>query len=454
MAGPNPNFAAVWTQIGKAIKPFDQLYAWAGSASPNLLDMLDSLATDQDGVYTSRYEAVVSGLVRSNIASVLQPSNVQQAWIPGLLELADIIDSDATDPAGILADLRVYMTDNSQTINSLNVTHGSVSADSNSHGGSGNTGNAVINRLNVDENGDELMTATGIGGAGEVKYAQVTRDQNSGVREWDERLKFYGAPVRNFPLELSGSGTLAENARFLHCGGESTGRYLQNPSFDLGTSQTDNTALSATTDVTGWVVDTAANWKWQTAASRRGYPGAPSTQYGLECTASDTITQTLASTRPQVDYSAAPMYAEVNIMRKSSATGTVTLTVGSQSSNVALSGLTNDQWHTLRLEIGTKNWFNNWNTDGATVAIDVATLATGTVYIDDVQFAPFTQIGGTWYAPVGGDDNSLTPPEVLDRWTWTDSHADTGVLMFWLWWAFGEVLPHTTGGTETISDPS
>lgn len=452
MAGPDPDFDSAFSQLALAIKPIDQIYKFCNANSPNYLAMLDALQVAQDGVYTGSYAAQVNALLAGNLSACLSPAAVRAAFTPALLELADIIDSDSTDPNTILADLRQYMVDNSLSINSPNPTWDTPAADSNSHGGSGNTGVGTINRLSVDKDGEDLPTTA------EQKYCEVTRDQNSGAREWEEQLRFWGAPRRNYPLEFTGSGPLQSGVSFVHGGANSTGFWLANPSFDLGT-HADDTDLASTTAVTGWTATTAANWESQASHVYRGYPGAPTTQYGLECTASDAITQVLQSTRPTADYSAAPMYAQVAYKRLASATGNLTLALGSQSSTATIGSATNGQWNILRLAIGTRNWYENFNQDALALTITVDTLATGTVVIDDVILAPFVNIDGTWYCPVGGQGGNAsvgTPPAVGDRWEWTDSTADAAILAFWLQWGFGANgwLPAVTGGTETQADPS
>ena len=454
MPGPNPTFAQVFTQVGYLVKFWNELEKFGNSNSANVVDIEDTLTTALDGVFTPNALPLFRQLAREPLAGVLDPPNLRRMLYPFLQEFARVIGIPELGPGGrvqedvALRRLRQYMVDNSQTLNSRGMT-----LDTTASGSTTGTGN--VYRLTVDKDG-KTLECTGA----ETKVLTCDQDQNTGRRKHDELFEFKGGDAELDGLYWTGSGRRL-TIPSLHC---RSGGLLVNPSFDQGAAA-DDTVLTSTTQLTGWSIGTAANLKTQTTtvAPFRGYPGGPTTQYCVQFLASDTLTQVLKSANSgAVLDPRRPYISGLAWMRKGSATGTLTFHVGSKSVAVDISTGTNDAWNWLSMDVGTKLWPDNFNEGDLDIKVDVATLAVGTVVVDDVVLAPMEMLDGTWWAVVGG----ATPWLRGDALTFSGD-ADGGtraILSYWLWRAYGDDFallremrgwfPTDNAAGETVADPS
>jgi hypothetical protein len=89
----------------------------------------------------------------------------------------------------------------------------------------------------------------------------------------------------------------------------------------------------------------------------------------------------------------------------------------------------------------------------------MASLATGTIVVDDLVLAPMTNPDGTWWAIVGG----ATPWLKGDMLTFSgDTQGTATILNYWLWRAYGDLVVDilgwfpstTTASSIVIADPS
>ena len=216
---------------------------------------------------------------------------------------------------------------------------------------------------------------------------------------------------------------------------------LINPSF----SDYSGTA-AVPTEITGWTPGTIGDFDIDTtnyyrAATLEATPAA------LVFTATDNISQALSVKGTTLD-PFTPYYLQLAYNRQVNGdAGTLEIHLGAQSSSVVLAAQTG--WNILRLAIGTKNWFKNFNENSLDVNI-IWTRTGGTgLLIDDVVFAPYTNYDGAWVCPVGG----ATPFLRRDIGTFTDT--ETGAIIArWIWRAFGRYLPGASGGAETEADPT
>ena len=84
-------------------------------------------------------------------------------------------------------------------------------------------------------------------------------------------------------------------------------------------------------------------------------------------------------------------------------------------------------------------------------------LAVGTVLVDELIIAPYSQVDGTWYALNAGPNNSATTaaPSIPflrdDEFTHTDIEVGS-IIQEWLARSFGVYLPHDA--SPTWVDPS
>jgi hypothetical protein len=210
---------------------------------------------------------------------------------------------------------------------------------------------------------------------------------------------------------------------------------VSNPTFSQGTTGS---------SVTGWTitVGTAAN----TATDTTNYYLADEGETGtaLELTASVTLTQKLNTYGRKLDPTV-PYYCEIAWNRAvGSAEGTLALHLGSKSTSVVASAQSG--WQILYLPLTTDRWYKNFTEADLDLQI-VWTRTAGDLLIDRVILVPMTQIGGTWFALVGGG----TAFVLNDAGSWSDT--ETGAVMQNLLadYTGGGYLPHTASPTR--ADP-
>lgn len=451
MAGSDVTFANAWAQWALAIKVVDQLQKFGSANAPNYLDMEDALTTVLDGEFTPGAIPIIRSLVRDRLASGLTRDALRAIFRPFLAETLRAIGSTELRAGGQfnealgLRELRQYMEDNAQLLKSRNMTF-----DTSATGAV--TGTGAISRLTVDKDSNNLE-CTGV----ETKTFRCDKDQNSGAQKHAEEFQVEFADADNSGLQWIGTGG-TRRITSLHA---NSGRILVNPSFETG-ALTNNTALASTGQLTGWDVGTAASWKTYSSAAYvyRGFVGQPSTLWGLECVASDTITQVVKAENPGAQFDPdTPYHLQIAWQRLASATGTITIHLGTQSTSVNISTGTNGVWNVLELDLDSSRFYDNFKEDALDVKIVVATLATGTVVIDDVILAPMTNLDGTWWAVTGG----ATPWLKGDLRVYSgDSQGTAAINQYWLWRAYGDlVVPMrgwfpatTTASSIVIADPT
>lgn len=446
MAGSDVTFANAWAQWAAAIKIVNASQNFGSVNTPNLLDMEDALTTILDGEFTPGALELVRSAISSRVAAGLTRDSLRQVFRPFLLEVLRTISSqelsqNVSDERALRV-IRQYMEDNTESIKTASPTFDTSATGT-------VTGTGAISRLTVDKDSNNLE-CFGV----ETKIFVCDLDQNNGRQKHNERFEFRFGPLDASGLQFTGTGgTLPVDS--LHC---KSSPILRNPSFEEG-ALTTNTALASTTQITGWTATTAANWKTRSTSGYyyRGYPGAPSTLWGLECTASDTLTQVVLTANPGATFPPeTPFHFQIAWQRKASATGNLTIHLGSQSTTVAIGTGTNDQWNVLQLDLDSSRFYDNFKEDDLDVKIDVASLATGTVVIDDVVLAPMVNLDGTWWAVTGG----ATPWLKGDTRIFSgDARGATAIINYWLWRAYGDlVVPmlgwFPTSGSPSIADPS
>lgn len=361
---------------------------------------------------------------------------------PALLEYGAVLNFPETTSIGVLNRLRKYFQDNGLTIPSRQFSFGSVTAET------ANTGDGTINRLTVDENNDTIENTWA-----ETVTAECTRDEHSGGVEHQEGFQFRGeAPGEDF-LDLQGSG----ETKLINClSAADSLEFLQNPSFS------DDTAGALTAAPAGWTIDTgtAANFtvNTDTTASElgsvyRGFEG-DTTPKSLQFETNAAISQNFNNRRIEL-FPAVPMYLQIAYWVDGTGganTGTLTLTLGSQTNTATITTATTG-WNILRMNIGQKNWFKTFNQEDPKVGIAL-TGGDGAVWVDDVVFGRYVDFNGIWYAPVGG----ATP--FLREDTFTMAHTNgirtsgtQGLIQHWLWRLYDFYLP-AVSTTPSWADPT
>ena len=458
MAGPNPTFASCWTQFGLVVKIVNELEKFGSTNSANYEDMEDAVTVGTDGIFTPSSIQLLRQTVRTALAGALDRGTLRRLFRPFLLEILRAIGSQelsasaSVDDGLALRAIRQYMVDNTQTLNSNEHTYDTSSAGS-------PAGTGAIYRITVDP---DAKTLDCLGADDKTFYC--VQDQNSGVSKHAEVFEVRREDANPDGLQWTG-GASSPPVRIASLHAKSA-NLLVNPSFEVG-AVANATALTTTGQLTGWDVTTAANLKTYSAAAYvyRGYANDTGvTHYGVEFVGNDTLIQVVKTENPGASFfERTPYRCQIAWQRLASATGTLTLHLGAKSKAVDVSTGSNGAWNILTIDMDEDAYLAGFNETALDVKVDMASLAVGTVVVDDLVLAPMTNLDGTWWAVVGG----ATPWKRGDNLAFTaDAFGGTrGIMSYWLWRAYvaddpgmveriGGWLPVTAGGTETIADPA
>jgi hypothetical protein len=322
-----------------------------------------------------------------------------------------------------------YIT-RSQTVNSRDITHGTPAAGS-------NVGSGTINRLTVNEDNYECENIHT-----ETKSAECVRDEHIGAEEHREVFRVRGENLQPDQIVIDGSGIDQE----LTCIA-SDDSLISNPSF----SQRSGTD-AVPTDITDWTLQDGSftNVALDSTYYYRKASESDSAPKSLKLSANKFIYQNFSVNNVNLDRYT-PYYAQLAYNRSQySGNGTLRLLVGSQSASVSL--VAQSGWNILRIAVGYLNWPKRFaQLDTPYVAVHLSGLTSGSVLVDDIVFAPYQNLDGTYYAPVGG----ATPFLRGDTFSWTDALAGSdAIVQYYLWLAYGVQLPASNVGAETWADPT
>jgi hypothetical protein len=149
---------------------------------------------------------------------------------------------------------------------------------------------------------------------------------------------------------------------------------------------------------------------------------------------------------------ATPYYLEMWVYREGNATGTLTVTMGSQTQAFTIGSLSNAAWNRCRLSLDRDLWPSRFNVANAGITIAVTSLATSTILVDEVVLCPFYSFDGTWLTISPASGTGANDFLLDDAFTITDALAGSdSKIQQWLWRAYGRYLPHA--GSPTITDP-
>lgn len=420
----NPTRAEIQTQIANAVDILDEFRKFAGTAAPNYLGMEDTLVQSLETDFSDQWGSAI-GTMRGQLNGVITFS--PSFFSPGFLDYGKFIQAPETDVQSIFTRLYEDFRANTLRVTSRSFTFGTPTF-------SAPVGNGVINRLNKDENNFDIEAQTP-----DSKTAEAVQDEHSGAVEHEEIFEIRGnAPERDL-LKIVGSG---KSKLIKALSARDSTAFISNPSF----SQFSGT-LAAPTAITDWTPSAIADFQLNQTTTYRDFLG--------DTTPTSVLFETNASLKQNFNVRRStfnpfvPIYVQVALNRNGTGTdGTLTLTFGNVTESVVLTTLPASGWYVHRLALGTKNWLRGFNKEDPELKIEITGRTTGTLLVDDVIVAPFTDFDGSWYAVVGGNIPFLR----LDKATWTDT-ATESVLQRWFWLAFGRYLPHTTGGGVTWVDP-
>ncbi len=426
----SPTLAEIQAQGRNAVDIIEDLRAHFDSTQ---LTQLDTLNQSLEGDFTPDALSSWATTVRGQMSAMLSPSILQAFWIPVLREHGKFINvPERLDVSTLLRRIYDWMDDNSEAVETRNITYATPSA------GGGNTGNGSLKRCTKDERNYDIESCHV-----EAKTLECVFDANSGTRKHAEVFEMRGVESSIDLLGLAGSGERFKGQIISkHSGSGAGGSLLPNSSFDAYNS-------GGTTDkFAGWTMDAAGLCDQDTTNFYRTAPGA-STSGSLRFLQNGTINVILRSRNIRLSKEI-PYGLRVMFNRQvGGADGTLTIALGSQTTNVAMAAQTG--WNELMIPLDTNSYFDNFNEDDLDVAITLSGGATFGLLIDDVILAPLPKVDGTFWWLTGGDTAWL----VDDVFTMTDSGgaAGTGKLNYWLWRAGLGYLPHASGGSITWTDP-
>lgn len=464
--GQNPSVANIWESARECTDYVQEREQHGNANTPNVYGLYNDAVADTGGRDMIAAIGVLNADRRTGAGRILQRDQLQAIYGPHMTEWLRARSLPRTGSyEKRLFDMVEELIATAQTFNSRGMTLATPTFPS------GTVGTGVIRRCTVDRFGSTLE-CTGA----EAKQARCRFDQTNSAKKHREVFRFRGATPATDRLQFLGSGLFGD-----YEAADCNGGILRNPSFEQGAGSTDGAVPAATTTIAGWVLTTAANWHIRVETEQtsphvlvyRGYDGSPiGTGYlaALECIASDSLTQNILRQNPGQRFDEdVPYYMAVAWRRLASATGTLSITVGSlAATSVDISTGTNGVWNVLLVPLGQNSWYRQFGSgDQLAVTITVATLAVGTVEIDDVMLKQMINIDGTYYLPVGG----ATPWLQDDQATWTDVDGGTRArFSYWFWQSLlavegdgepqgaayqrcrGVWLPTNNAGAETIVD--
>jgi hypothetical protein len=440
-----PTEAEIQTQLKNVVKIYDELKDFAEvNATDNWLALEDIITQSLEG----EFAPAVIGAVKASRASIATALNAAPALEPILREYGRFINSPhAIDGSvdDVISDVYRRFVDTSATVNSRELTYGTVVASGT------NTGNGTILRLTVDENNRRLEACHL-----EAKIARISRDANTGSDQHEEEFTVNGSDAGVDALELAGSGIV----RGLKCV-SARNSLINNASFSQATGTATASGIAVPTAITDWTVTSAiGNLQIVSSAAAggssntyRGFPGEVNA-FSLMFKTTETISQDIDVAGRELD-PATPYMLQIaynrdaaNTSIATSGVGTLVIRMGTQTATATLS--TASGWNLLRVSGGQGSWYKNFKEDDLDIEIS-ATLTTGQVIVDDILFVPYELIDGTYYRAVGARTRFLRE----DTFKWTDSQPGTEAkINYWLFRSFGRYLPSATGGGETVTDPT
>lgn len=432
-----PTSAELITQLQNIVHWYETLRETAETNAQNLVAQQDTLVQSLEG---DNAQGIATAVAASR-AAVSTALSARAALDAHLRDWARFLDIPETDADAILDRMYQYFIDNSMRIVSRGFTSGSPSANAS------NVGTGTIRRLTVDWQSIPLQA-----GVPQAYVAECRQDANSGVEKGKEVFEFRTSDAAADNLESLGTGRTATVSA-----SHPDDSLLLNASFDelAGTSAAPISIPSWTSSIT---VD-STNYELH-ASSGTTYLPAPddtTTIRSLEVKNSGTLTQELNVRRTALDPRLA-YYCQLAYnatVGPASADGTLTLRMGAQSASATV--LNTQGWTVLRVPSseGQANWFRNFNEDDLDINVVWApTAGSGSIFVDDIIFVPFTFFDGTGYVVAPAQTPFLARSSSRpfgDSFSWTDT-ATEAVIQRWLARSYGRYLPHTASGA-TIADP-
>lgn len=453
-----PTEAEIQTQWRNAVDVLETARAHADGTMAPAAGKFDVLLQSLEGDYTPVEIAAAVARYRATYSALLDPGTALQFLSPLLLDYAAILAAEAgiagfgsgyRDSGDLFSALYEYFVATTKTVQSRNITFDStVTTGKSGPSGGSIVGNGAMSRLTTDRYGFAIEACHV-----ERKLFRCRQDQNTGVEKEAEVFEHLGANESQDALLRSSFGSGRSSIAFLrshHAGSGAGGSLLNNSTFSTFLA-------TATPKFTGWT-ETAggAQLAQDTTNFYRSHPGA-STDAALKITGGAgtvTVKQALDEMRVRRLDSNTPYFLRVMLNKTvgTASGGTVTIRMGSVTASVTIAAL-GAGWQELLITAGEDSWPTVFGQDPLDVEIEWSSSTSGFLLVDDVLFAPFDLVDGTWWFLRA---NNATPIawEIDDLLQFTDTGGapTTGKVQWWLFVAGLGYLPSTTG-TPTFADP-
>lgn len=431
----SPTEAQVQAEIGNAIKLLEESRKWAQVNATNWVSKEDTFiqSVKGDGPLATALMGAV-GEARNRFAGVLSRDMAYSIIAAGVaLYVRHIINTPGiTTPADGWQRLIERFNENTLRVTSRQFAFGTPTANG------GNTGNGSLLRLTVDQFNQNMEAQHS-----DSKRAWCSKDGNTGTNRREEEFTFQGSAPGD-PLQVSGSGITQKISAL-----SANQSLLANPSFDLITGT--NAAPTAINNWTDNVTVQASNCFFDPVNFYRDYFGvATSRSLGLLTT--QIVSQKLSVRGTRLDYNT-PYLLQVSWNRQvNAATGTLQISMGSQSASVVAAAQTGWQQLRVPVSLGNLNWARSFNQDQCAIQISWTQTGGTGVLVDDVMFVPGVLFDGSWYWLIGGSTPWLAHGHDGDFFTWNDTEVGA-ILQNWFYRCGLGYLPSTTGGGVTWAEP-
>ncbi len=451
----DPNFAAVaetYAFGAKALDLFDLAYA------TNVDTPLENLRNDIEGDWAQEAKGGIDAW-RNTAVAYMDPKLIRATLDPVLEQWADASAVKPTpgDPDANWREVYDYMVTNSQSLNRMEWTLGTPSA------GGSNVGTATVARLATDEEGEPMESWWA-----DTYTLECVSDYLVTKQKHTASWTLTGTATGPTGRPIAGATFTPEEGIPQHS--DLTAEGLSNPSFDNGTF-----SGSTITALTGWTVGSSlSNFETNTTSTYIYLDTTSSggTARSLRFVADDYVYQELQATGGFTVDDDTPYRFGVWLYRRDTATGTYTIrltdasapTTGGVSRAVTIGSLSDNAWTFIDLTAtpGANNWPKGFRVERLCLTHQVASLATGTIYLDTSVQHAWHRVGAAGQAAKGRGCNGQyisilagsTETIKGDLFTFTDSIGQTTVnqLRSGMNGAGYGYLPSVTGGTETVAD--
>ena len=453
-----PTEAEIQTQWKNLVNVLEKTRAYADDDVVDPGGYLDVLVQSLEGDYLPGGGASLVSRIRSLLSGAVDRSQALAALEPMLFEYASILSASATGGYGsgfqnatdIFGALYLWLHDNSDTVKTRAINYTAVSA------AGSNVGTLGISRLTVDRYGYKLEACHV-----EKKMAKCISDQNSGSKEWAERLQFVGSTASFDGLDIGGTGSGEASRTTItakHAGSGNGGSLLNNSSFsDFTASASSGNQFNNWTETLGGAAATT-DITQDTTNYYRSHPNA-NTDASMKLSmdsGSDSITlkQTLTNMRTSRIDPNTPYFLRVMWNRSigSGTAGNVKLTLGGNSTvSVAVSAQSG--WQELKIPFDETCWLGEFGQNDFDIEIEWDGGTGGYILFDDVIFCPWDLVDGTYW--LAHQNNGSPVANLLEDEYYavdTGGAPGTGILQYWCWVSGFGYLP--SDASPTISDPT